>query len=197
MQLELTKDQIRALLEVAPKNDVRFYLNGACLDADRQLAVATDGHILIAFRVAIEGSGQAIVHTDTLSKVAKSFGRCKEPARVETGEGEVTFHVNRDRISASLTEGTFPDYTRVIPVETCGELAQFNPELLARLARAFAKLGGTACPVEVQHNGNGPALVAHSRVEGAIGVCMPFRPNGLDHAERVRTLFPEAEQKAA
>ncbi len=198
MQTELTKDQIRALLEVAPKDDSRFYLNGACLDADRGLVVATDGHILLAIRVHIEGTGQAILDRDTLDKARRAFGRKGGSARIEI-DGQVCWvHVNGEPFPGQLIDGTYPDYAQVVPTEPSGELAQFNGALLGRLSKAFERLGGVEGLIEVAHNGTRAALVAHYSVPEAIACVMPFRPSReLNAAKRARELLHGDRQAAA
>jgi len=54
MIVEFENNYFRALLAVAPKNDVRYYLKGIHIDPDKRLATATDGHRLIRVPVIID-----------------------------------------------------------------------------------------------------------------------------------------------
>lgn len=69
-------------------------------------------------------------------------------------------------------DGTFPDYTRIIPATTNGELAHFNYAYLAEYADAANKSGFGA--MFVHHNGGNPALVTF-QYSHAIAVIMPLR----------------------
>lgn len=197
MHFELSKNEIRALLAVAPKNDVRHYLNGACIDADRQLAVATDGHMLLAFRARIAGSGRALIRRETLEQVAEMIARPAEAASFDVEGSTVTVYSNGMRIAAELIDGQFPDYDVIMPRSVSGELAQFDPHKIATLWKAFNYLANTSKHpgLVIAHNGLAAAIVGHAAAPDAIALLMPYRPEGIDLLSRMRSVvgLPVAE----
>ncbi|MBA0227379.1 hypothetical protein D7U89_18095 [Stenotrophomonas maltophilia] len=68
---------IAAALHVAPKNDVRFYLNGVLIEshADGAIIVATDGHRMLVVRTSLPWDiGKIIVPRNACELVAKMKG---------------------------------------------------------------------------------------------------------------------------
>jgi len=106
--------------------ETRYYLNGIYLHtagAGKSLmlrAVATDGHRLAQFELAAppgaEGMPGVIVPRKTVGEVQRL---------IDTGEGEITVELSQSKIrftlggvvlTSKLIDGTFPDYSRVIPL---------------------------------------------------------------------------------
>jgi DNA polymerase-3 subunit beta len=106
--------------------ETRYYLNGIYLHtagAGKGLmlrAVATDGHRLAQFELAAppgtEGMPGIIVPRKTVGEVQRL---------IDNGEGEVTVELSQSKIrftfggvvlTSKLIDGTFPDYSRVIPL---------------------------------------------------------------------------------
>jgi hypothetical protein len=73
-------------------------------------------------------------------------------------------------------DGKYPDYTKVIPTETSGEVAQFDVDLLSLFAQVNKGLGSKyPGRIKIEHNGERGALV-HLWDAALTGVIMPFRP---------------------
>ena len=106
--------------------ETRYYLNGIYLHtagAGKGLmlrAVATDGHRLAQFELAAppgaEGMPGIIVPRKTVGEVQRL---------IDNGEGEITVELSQSKIrftfgdvvlTSKLIDGTFPDYSRVIPL---------------------------------------------------------------------------------
>jgi DNA polymerase-3 subunit beta len=108
--------------------ETRYYLNGIYLHAvpsGNQLmlrAVATDGHRLAQYELAAplgaEGMPSIIIPRKTVGEVQRL---------IDGGAGEITVELSQSKIRLSLDggqvtltskliDGTFPDYTRVIPL---------------------------------------------------------------------------------
>lgn len=178
---------VAALLIVAPKQEVRFYLCGACLDTTgaNPVLVATDGHRLLIVRV--HGlphdmpRGQWIIPRDALASV--------KPAKMGRGSFvpfDVTITGDRVRIAgqttaeAALVDGRYPDWRRIVPAKVSGEVAQFNGDYLADWSEVARKLSGSNVPhAVIGHNGTGAAHVNFPACSDAFGIIMPMRTDPM------------------
>lgn len=182
MELIIRKAHIQAVMLFAGKKDIRYYLNGACIDTGAHGAhlVATDGHTLAVACISIEPlpAGQIIIPRDMLDGI--KAGK-KDHAVIVTfddaPENDVKTRkitINNDGIESSMDEldGRYPDYRRVIPKTLSGEVAQFQIEYLMRGQKAAEILGGKFC--EVLHNGSNTAVLATGQ-DDFLAIVMPIR----------------------
>lgn len=194
-------DTLRALLTVAGERDVRFYLNGVCLDTTgpEPVMVATDGCRMLVVRVPLVSTlprGCYVIPRALLETV--------KPVKGGRGEGwlpvTLTVYAATDTdtaraelagastASAPLVDGRFPDWRRVVPSNLTGIASQFNTDYLAdfgTVARllAGAKRSDGGCFPTFAHAGDiggrkgdhGAALVTFPRSPDAFGVLMPMR----------------------
>jgi len=160
---------IKALLTVAAKGDVRYYLNGICIDVRESdvTLVATDGTILLAVPVVpIEPMpiGQYI-----LDRAHAEMIKGKECTI--TIEGGVIKVSRKDGVLPfTPVDGKFPDWRSVMPAQASGEIAQFNCELVGRMGKAFDLLDAPF--PTIYHNGQKGARVTSDCQ--AIGIIMPM-----------------------
>ena len=196
MEIQLTIEQVKALLIIAPKSDTRYYLCGVQLEVkdDRAWLVATDGHRMLVLRPEsrMEGDdvrdGQYIIPRDLLAgaKVKKGgflflsvdqYQGEKEPylhcarARIITGNGE---------LSAPTIDGIYPDWRRVVPMNASGEWAHYDPAYVGDLGTVAEYLSGARINARVHHNGTGAAPVELG-VDNALGVLMPIRAEPIPY----------------
>ena len=176
---------LKAAATMVAKDDTRYYLQGVAVQGVLNkgvFIVATDGHRLIAFRQSPELPFDvnpfgiiipaAIIDGIKLHKT-EEFG---ELTHVEGMKWSISY-INAPTITFDVVDGTFPDWRRVVPKETNGEAAQYNPLLLASFCKAKKTLGAKSPDVvAVSHNGPGPALVSLGETVDGFGVIMPFRP---------------------
>lgn len=193
-------DTLRALLTVACERDVRFYLNGVCLDTTgpEPVMVATDGCRMLVVRVprlvSTLPAGCYVIPRAMLESVKPvKLGRGQGDAPVtltvlapiagaDTGRAEL---VGATTASAPLVDGRFPDWRRVVPSKLTGKPAQYNGDYLADLTTAARLLAGakrtdTACFPVIAHNGDstdrmGAALVSFPSTPDAFAVLVPMR----------------------
>jgi DNA polymerase-3 subunit beta len=191
-------DVIKALLTTMPKQDVRYYLVGALIDVRESdvTLVATDGHMLLAVPVPqanIESaipSGQYIIPRATLEAVKPAkVGRLTLSIRVSVNVPALTPDPDRPGVMLKLAptitlegattattapvDGIYPDWRRVVPATSSGELQQFDPALITRWGQIHSTLGGKT-PFTVHHNGTKPAWISGLHHD-AIGVLMSLR----------------------
>src|SRR6516162_9313399 len=105
--------------------ETRYYLNGIYLHtagtakAPTLRAVATDGHRLAQFELALPagaaGMPGVIVPRKTVGEVQRLIEDSDAEVAVELSQTKVRFTLGSVVLTSKLIDGTFPDYSRVIP----------------------------------------------------------------------------------
>ena len=122
----------------------RYYLNGIYLHAGDAFgdpepmlrAAATDGHRLALIRVPLPDGAEdmpgVIVPLKCLSALRKLLDDAEAESEVEIAlsETKIRFHLGDAVLTSKLIDGTFPDYTRVIPTAN-DKLLRLDPASLA------------------------------------------------------------------
>lgn len=202
MRITVEHSTIRALLTVAPKVDVRYYLVGIAVDvrADDVTLIATDGHVMLtvplpADAVEDRAPGVYILSRDALEAVKPAkAGRTvlpiaitidTEPDRPDPDRPGVTIKgktavsiQGAATVATSPIDGVYPDWRRVMPATASGEPAQFNHELLSRFGDVTRLLGRKF--MHVHYNGQAGALVTFDGAD-ALGVLIPLRSFAEGH----------------
>jgi hypothetical protein len=182
MQFAIPVDTIKALLLIAAKKDIRYYLKSVCIDvrATDSVAVVTDGHKLMAVSLEYIGNrcapfvpGQYIIPRDVLDAF-KPGNRAPVTVTINATARTVTLYGGGATVTAPLVDAQYPDWRRVVPLTCSGEVAQFNADYVGAFGKAHKLMGGKYSPAIV-HNGNGAARVLLAG--DTVGVLMPFREN--------------------
>jgi len=187
-----TLSALKAVSEIAPAKEIRFYLVGVyfeCNKASTRL-VATDGHCLGVYESNQEnqiggGAINFILPLEIIKLLKIVHKQCEEVTVTIERKHETqldlitggTIQVSGGpAISWKAVDGRFPDYIRVLPKETMsGETAQFDPAVVNKFVKAAKCLGlSTKNGVPIGHNGGGAALVDVGD-PNFIGVIMPMR----------------------
>ena len=182
MKITIDHSVVKALLICAAKQDVRYYLKGVCVDARANgdvVLVATDGHRLLAYPVAVDAiealaPGQYIIPREALEAVKPcKAGRRVLPITIEidTAKGLENKITGATSAVTPLIDGKFPDWRRVLPKTVSNEPAQYQAEYLGDFGR-IAELFGTKQP-HIHYNGSSAAIVGN--LGAALGVLMPMR----------------------
>jgi DNA polymerase-3 subunit beta len=165
---------IKAAMLCASTEKTRYYLNGVYFDP-RGFIVATDGHRLFCAKIEAWDGDSFLIPNDMLK-------------RAMTGNKALIVEVTAtsiDGVAYVPIDGTFPDWTRVIPQELSGETAQFNPAYVADLGKVAKILGDKSGHISIRHNGNGPAGILFGRKD-CFAVLMPVRDrDGNEWADAV------------
>ncbi len=195
--LTIPADTLKALAIFAPESDVRYYLNGLCVDlttAGRVHLVATGGHCMLIVGgnadntkpegVTLEGdapAGRFIVPLDAF-KAVKPMGKhiplalTIEPDKIGPDYGGTWSMRGKVTTTGRLIEGKFPEWQRVVPRVPEKELqpiiGQFNLEYLGQFGKA-ASLLGCRHPA-LAHNGPDKSAIVHMGAS-AFGIIMPMR----------------------
>ena len=117
------RDLIDATRFAISTEETRYYLNGIYLhksDTGDLCAVATDGHRLALTRQSLPaGAAQmpsVILPRKVVGELRKLLDDFDGDVGIGLSETSVEFSVGAVKLTSKLIDGTFPDYTRVIPV---------------------------------------------------------------------------------
>ena len=234
MKFTLNVNYLAAALKIAPKNASyaghRSYLGGVHFDFDARTLVATDGHFLIALGAAItaaddgiDDKGRAvpgtlgnhapfILHADAVKELVKAAKDC----RVTHAEMELIAGDNLETLSFSANGGTrswiidntskYPGWRHIVPQSLALEPAQFDPELVARMADALAlasRRKGGKVYTQLHTDTAKSAAVMTCADENVLGVVMPWRADTERQPVQLRVAHPDmvmledAQSKAA
>ena len=193
MQFSIKQSQLKALLILAPKSDIRYYLCGVYVEYNQTTTrlVVTDGHKLGVFNHHSEdnqGAGSLIIPRDVIENLPKSPSRAYDPELTFIkSDGNATGWTivipGGTQIVFQQIEGTFPDYRRVCNFKTSGEAANFNYEYLVQFLKVQHALGGSkTATLNLYQNGNSSALVHLAGVDNFAGVVMPMRADSTNQA---------------
>lgn len=170
-------EYINAALCAVSKEETRYYLRGVFLDA-RGFIAATNGHIAFAARCTdaacladtafdLPGSLPGVIVPDAALKAV-----AKGKAAIVTIERDANglWWLERGAIRMHFVpiDGSFPDWTRIIPETPETETAaHYQPQYVAAMGAMAAALHdgkkGNACLFHIHQAGEGPALVTFPR----------------------------------
>jgi DNA polymerase-3 subunit beta len=182
MQFSIKQSQLKALLTLAPKSDIRYYLCGVFVEynATTTRLVVTDGHklgILNHHSEDNQGAGTVIIPREVIENLPKA-GKT-DAILIFTKEEKAGYwklnNYGTQTIFAQV-EGTYPDYRRVCQFTTDGTVANYNYEYLTQFLKVQHLLGGSkSATLNLYQNGNSSALVHLAGVDNFVGVVMPMR----------------------
>jgi len=182
MQFIIKQSQLKALLTLAPKSDIRYYLCGIFVEynATTTRLVVTDGHklgILNHHSGDNQGAGTVIIPREVIENLPKA-GKT-DAILIFTKEEKAGYwklnNYGTQTIFAQV-EGTYPDYRRVCQFTTDGTVANYNYEYLTQFLKVQHLLGGSkSATLNLYQNGNSSALVHLAGVDNFVGVVMPMR----------------------
>jgi DNA polymerase III sliding clamp (beta) subunit (PCNA family) len=206
MNFKLSKRQIKAMLNFAAVNDIRYYLKGLNVKQDHRGTIleAANGHVL----------GRLLVDTEPMpaANVTLSSDDLKQYAKFTGKQADNFIEFTFDKYQAQVTaidecenstkifkpvDATFPDCERVtVDIANAGEksCSTFNPKYLMAFMKAAKDLGDKNGVPVLYQRGDKSAGVSIDR-EDFTGTIMPIR---TDHAGFVQssvwfTPMPEKE----
>ena len=125
LEAQSLKDLVDRTRFAISTEETRYYLNGIYLhdtkvgDVSLLRAVATDGHRLARFEMALPDGGAGmpgvIVPRKAVAEVRKLLEECEGPVEVALSDTRIRFSFDSTVLTSKLIDGTFPDYERVIP----------------------------------------------------------------------------------
>lgn len=157
--------------------ETRYYLNGIYLHAAEKdglpilRAVATDGHRLAMFDMPLpDGAADmpgVIIPRKAIGEVRKLVDEAADTIRIELSEGKVRFSFDHVVLTSKLIDGTFPDYTRVIP-QGNDKMVDVDPKAFSSaIDRVSTISDGKSRAVKIALNGKVMTLSASSAESGS------------------------------
>lgn len=184
-KLELTVKQARALCLIAPKNDVRHYMNGILCDFAQCRFVATNGHMLLATpaignpkaQEAPESIDSLIIPRDALDAIAKG-GKATDDIEIDYDTDAGTLTLIRSTgmaMTVKPVDGRYPDIDRVVPHAVSNELAQYNGDYLATCQKALRLCAdNNNLHPHMAHNGQSAGVMSSIETD-TYAIIMPLR----------------------
>ena len=128
--------------------ETRYYLNGIFFHkADSNSikflrAVATDGHRLAQYDIPLPQGAEEItgiiIPKKTVFELRKVLDDADGDVSVSLNENKIKFSFNNLKIISKVIDGTFPDYTKVIPQNNDKKFKTNNSELKNAIDRVSA-----------------------------------------------------------
>lgn len=187
MKFYLKRKDIRGMLHLAAKKDIRYYLQGINVVRDNRgtYIEATDGHILGRLFIDSNKSDtkqNVVLPTEALQKLKGTK---------KTGDEWLSFSVeglavecidSQSTTRFSACDARFPDADRVIPMDIKQEdikPSTFNPDLVSRFVDVSEEIYGKRQIPQILQRGDKSALVGFPQMDDHfIGVLMPCREYG-------------------
>ena len=185
MKILLKISTLKAAAICAAKNDVRYYLNGVCVDVktdSKLVIVGTDGYLMFIGVEDYEGEWngkqeQIIIPIKTVKHVLKNCNKKLSHIALETLlGGEMLLNTSQFK----PIDGKYPDYKKVIPkVESLkAGIGHYNPSLVSIGNKAMIKASGNEYPTLNQH-GKKDAAVITCYLPNYICVVAPYYANPI------------------
>ena len=128
--------------------ETRYYLNGIFFHkAERNSiqflrAVATDGHRLAQYDIPLPQGAEdmtgIIIPKKTIQELRKVLDDADGDINISLNENKIKFSFNNLKIISKVIDGTFPDYTKVIPKDNDKKFSTKNIELKNAIDRVSA-----------------------------------------------------------
>jgi DNA polymerase-3 subunit beta len=177
---------LKALLLVAGNKDIRYYLNGVCVEIHARYTryVATDGHRLALIHDAVPADDEdqspavMIIPRDAIKAVKAIKGRNAVPMSYDAVNPSAECRIEgATPVVFQPIDGKFPDYSRVIPQTTNGEPGAYDWQYMADFDSLTEIAFGCRYSVALHQNGPSSSALVTVPNHAFLGVIMPLRNN--------------------
>ncbi|WP_261496680.1 DNA polymerase III subunit beta [Burkholderia multivorans] len=189
MKINATASALKAVQIIAPRDDIRYYMNGVLVEAREKETrlVATDGHRLAVYRIECNnevpaGESISIIVPNAVIDRLKLAKETPDEVIFESAGSDGRMFVLHDdiRVTFSPIDGIFPNYRKVIPATVSGKAGNYKPAYLFDFQRVGAALKRQrttrdVLPVVSQNGRESAAVVQIQGDENFVGVVMPIR----------------------
>ena len=152
IQFVLSATELKRMIDktkfAISNEETRYYLNGVFLhqtqknSIDILRAVATDGHRLAQYDIPLPQGAKDMNGIIIPKKMIQELRRVLDDAtgdiNIQLNENKIKFSFNNMQIISKVIDGTFPDYTKVIPQANDKSITTNNEELKKAIDRVSA-----------------------------------------------------------
>jgi hypothetical protein len=188
MKFTLKRKDIRGMLHLSAKKDIRYYLQGLHVVRDNRgtYIEATDGHVL--GRLFVDGIQadapiSVILPTEHLIKLKGTKRQGDDYLHFSVEGYSVECISDNQTVRFQAVDARFPDADRVIPMvfkEEDIKPATFNPDLLVRFVDFSEEIWGKRQIPSLIQRGDQSILVSFPLMDDHfVGVMMPCRDGGM------------------
>ena len=183
--------------------ETRYYLNGIFFHkAERNSinflrAVATDGHRLAQYDIPLpqgaEEMSGIIIPKKTILELRKVLDDAESDINISLNENKIKFSFSRLKIVSKVIDGTFPDYTRVIPQNNDKNFKTLNKELKGAIDRVSAvaineEAKSKAIKISVENNKIHLSVVSQSKGSAREEIDVKYNGTNVDIGFNARYL---------
>lgn len=211
MQFTIDQNSLNAMLTLAAKKDIRYYLNGLHIEFTPEFTrvIACDGHKLGIYQKAVDsfniGCGSITIPREVIENLPKNAGLL-EFAQFDANLWQLT--AGSVSLKFAPCDSKYPDFRRVVDQanKTSGEAAGFNLDYLNQFEKCGNLLAGRKVKmgnrVRIHHNGQNGALITLNGLPNFAGIVMPLRDSvgssgALFPVDLISPIINMSEQKAA
>jgi DNA polymerase-3 subunit beta len=189
MSHEIKKRDLAAMLLLAAKQDIRYYLNGVLLEIGKTESrlVATNGHIMGVLRLSGTGQfmpGQYIIPRDVIEFFKPTKNGSHTIILSHDGPGNLwSMHDAYTRVTKTfnMIDATFPDYAKVMPNKPVSNTpAQLEVAYLEAFKKANIMLTGQRKFNQLYIGHDKDRAVVNFDDGRFTGVIMGLRPDAND-----------------
>ena len=152
IQFVLSATELKRMIDktkfAISNEETRYYLNGIFFhqtqknSIDILRAVATDGHRLAQYDIPLPQGAKDMNGIIIPKKMIQELRRVLDDAsgdiNIQLNENKIKFSFNNMQIISKVIDGTFPDYTKVIPQSNDKSITTNNDELKKAIDRVSA-----------------------------------------------------------
>lgn len=215
MQFTIDQNSLNAMLTLAAKKDIRYYLNGLHIEFTPEFTrvIACDGHKLGIYQKAVDsfniGCGSITIPREVIENLPKNAGLLTFTKCDANATGWTISGLPNNGLSVfQQCDSKYPDFRRVVDQanKTSGEAAGFNLDYLNQFEKCGNLLAGRKIKmgnrVRIHHNGQNGALITLNGLPNFAGIVMPLRDSvgssgALFPADLISPIIEMNEQKAA
>ena len=155
----LLRESIEQVAMAAASDDPRQYLQGVAviMEPDKVVLVASDGFRMavrtLAVETGVDEKTEFIVPARSLTELSRVLTDSEHPVEIRLTENrnQVIFSTGDVHLVSRLIEGTFPNYTQMIPPEHQTQILVPTAEIMesTRMASFFARDGANVIKFDV------------------------------------------------
>lgn len=184
IKAEDLKESLNKVKDYMSNDETRYYLCGVYFEVqDKLKLVATNGHILIVnepeYNIAEDGKNyNVIVPAKAIKYLIKAIDKdyYEDMVKITYNVDRIEFQFSDFAYSTELVEGTFPDYTLVLPKEESKVLYSFNSKYFNVVAKTYKNMPVSIwATTDVEKRKRSPHVFRSGQDLRTLCVVMPMR----------------------